>query len=676
MSLNYRASGFILCVALKSMIIMMELLSLAETSGLGQINMSSTLKSSQPVPKNHRMDPNEAVPEVSNYRRSKQQLQDSLDRFDGYKTNQDFYNQYITGHNLFTPSDQIFTGSRQQITSSKQSKEESQQQDPKWSPAYVEETIHQDLRQSALSGSLYPTKAPIFPQIASFNLDLLNYSQPYTQTVFDDENYSNESHRSTEARETNEGSSRVSLNQAQKELEENLVVQNKLLSLLGRARRPIERSSNSGKPVKKVSEIVEPLKRTEERTLGPTYLGMALKPKGVWSNGSNQNDSSFGRYDTLKSSLYADDSVKFKSDELMSTTTVSYPQLVKFNSREEPTNSLDDEQSLNDNRGPQLQVYQNSKPIVSYPYDNAKFANYYKRQRLVSPSVGYETSALKKDPSEFDSPTELQPKSKHHSRVPAYYSTFYSEPGEPAIDFSPHQTGTDWFPAASQDSDDVVPTPTAIMHQQRNHKPRRPARPRDRHSSKHRQLFDVSYVSPMFGPMTSSSSVDSSDFHDGSQSHQVVHIHSKEKKGHGKYLWPIVGGGLTMLMGFLIISNMLLSIPLLAIGASSLFNNNGGYRTQQLVPVYNLSQITTRAPSGRRRRKRFARDRLEMKAAPVGGRDSEFEARIERLIDRLVGGVGASRLFAGWGLNRKQVLKAAYCRRPIRIGQQEIMVAS
>lgn len=103
------------------------------------------------------------------------------------------------------------------------------------------------------------------------------------------------------------------------------------------------------------------------------------------------------------------------------------------------------------------------------------------------------------------------------------------------------------------------------------------------------------------------------DFREALPSYQVVHIHSKDKKSYGKYLWPIVGGGLTMLMGFLIISNILLSIPLLAIGASSLFSNNqgsllGGYHSQQLVPVYNLSAlITTRAPSGRRRRRRRRR---------------------------------------------------------------------
>lgn len=87
----------------------------------------------------------------------------------------------------------------------------------------------------------------------------------------------------------------------------------------------------------------------------------------------------------------------------------------------------------------------------------------------------------------------------------------------------------------------------------------------------------------------------------GKQHHQIVHIHTKEKKSHGKYLWPIVGAGLTMLMGFLVISNILLSIPLLAIGASSLFNggrSGAGWHSQQLVPIYNISS------SGRRRRKR------------------------------------------------------------------------
>lgn len=212
-----------------------------------------------------------------------------------------------------------------------------------------------------------------------------------------------------------------------------------------------------------------------------------------------------------------------------------------------------------------------------------------------------------------------------------------------------------------------------------------------------------------------------------SASHQVVHVHgaSSKSKGHGKYLWPIVGGGLTMLMGFLIISNMLLSIPLLAIGASSLFSQPGGsFQSQQLVPVYNLSQlVTTRGPSGRRRRRSVFNDnyyyhsstaqaasgllkslasltkgaRLLLDKSADGpaaprlvtkssaeivklnpdretSKSSEFqqtrrllEARIERLIDTLVESArekSARRLFFG-GLSRKQVLKAAYCRRAI-----------
>lgn len=93
----------------------------------------------------------------------------------------------------------------------------------------------------------------------------------------------------------------------------------------------------------------------------------------------------------------------------------------------------------------------------------------------------------------------------------------------------------------------------------------------------------------------------------GSHSHKVIHIHTKEKKKYGKYLWPILGGGLTMLMGFLIISNMLLSIPLLAMGASSLFNH-GGYHSQQLVPIYNLSQLQPPRATGRRRKRWTDRD--------------------------------------------------------------------
>lgn len=188
---------------------------------------------------------------------------------------------------------------------------------------------------------------------------------------------------------------------------------------------------------------------------------------------------------------------------------------------------------------------------------------------------------------------------------------------------------------------------------------------------------------------------------DGSPSYQVVHVHSKaEKKSHGKYLWPIVGGGLTMLMGFLIISNILLSIPLLAIGASSLFNQ-GGQHSQQLVPVYNLSQlITTQRPaSGRRRRRRrrrstsegvgtnfgpkpirFKRRRRRDISSTTKGRvnkaKNDLELRIERFIDGIVksSSIGASRLSSGFGFgfgwNRRQLLRAAYCHRPNRIRQQ------
>ena len=92
-------------------------------------------------------------------------------------------------------------------------------------------------------------------------------------------------------------------------------------------------------------------------------------------------------------------------------------------------------------------------------------------------------------------------------------------------------------------------------------------------------------------------------------SHKIIHIHTKEKKDKSKYLWPILGGGLTMLMGFLIISNMLLSIPLLAIGASSLFNH-GGFHSQQLVPVYNLSQLVPPRATGKRKRRRRRREAI------------------------------------------------------------------
>lgn len=187
-------------------------------------------------------------------------------------------------------------------------------------------------------------------------------------------------------------------------------------------------------------------------------------------------------------------------------------------------------------------------------------------------------------------------------------------------------------------------------------------------------------------------------------SHQVVHIHhSAEKKSHGKYLWPIVGGGLTMLMGFLIISNILLSIPLLAIGASSLFNQ-GGYHSQQLVPVYNLSQLSGVLPSGRRRRrKRSIRQLVDVNSSSpldlgkptrttttttsvtsrLGYKEglimrdktaADLEARIGRLIDGIVvGSSAASRilslgnLFGGtFSRRRQQVLRAAYCYRPRR----------
>lgn len=138
-------------------------------------------------------------------------------------------------------------------------------------------------------------------------------------------------------------------------------------------------------------------------------------------------------------------------------------------------------------------------------------------------------------------------------------------------------------------------------------------------------------------------------------SYQVVHIHSKDKKSHGKYLWPIVGGGLTMLMGFLIISNILLSIPLLAIGASSLFNHQGGglgsnvwSHSQQLVPVYNLSAlITTRSPTSGAGRRRRRRRRKRAAGGRGGSRCAQNEANLEQSLE-------AERLAAGlWLLARR-----------------------
>ena len=119
-------------------------------------------------------------------------------------------------------------------------------------------------------------------------------------------------------------------------------------------------------------------------------------------------------------------------------------------------------------------------------------------------------------------------------------------------------------------------------------------------------------------------------------SNKIIHIHTKEHKSqHGKYLWPILGGGLTMLMGFLIISNMLLSIPLLAMGASTLFSNNNGYHTQQLVPVYNLSQLARPPSSGRRRRKRWT---VKETREVARLRDHVLTAMMQRIIVALTKG--------------------------------------
>lgn len=226
-----------------------------------------------------------------------------------------------------------------------------------------------------------------------------------------------------------------------------------------------------------------------------------------------------------------------------------------------------------------------------------------------------------------------------------------------------------------------------------------------RHHNNHYHNDDSVHHLQQHQPMASASSSynnryglnDFEDLVSDSPSHQVVHIHGGSKsKGHGKYLWPILGGGLTMLMGFLIISNMLLSIPLLAIGASSLFNQ-GSFHSQQLVPVYNLSQLTTRAPSGRRRRRRWVIESVDLasglklpanrlKSNPPAHQNQHqidtrqqqqqqqihkqlLEAKLERLIDSMVESArqGSPRLF---GLSRKQVLKAAYCRHAIKIKQQ------
>lgn len=95
--------------------------------------------------------------------------------------------------------------------------------------------------------------------------------------------------------------------------------------------------------------------------------------------------------------------------------------------------------------------------------------------------------------------------------------------------------------------------------------------------------------------------------------HATIHIHksvASKKKSYDKYIWPLVGGAVVLLLGFLILSNILLSLPLLALGAQSLFG--GGNNQQQLIPVYNISQ-PARPPSGRKKKRR----RRKREASPA-----------------------------------------------------------
>lgn len=730
----------------------------------------------QQVPKNHRMDPNDIPREVeTDYSNLWQPSDLPMERFESVKINKE----------VQWPGPK----SEQAPIAAANEWSDPQQQLSKWSIAYNQSSAGSSPTESmeVLPQYIHSMEPPMLVKAEVANQS--NKSSSSIPVFFDDDQDKIHQNKMTGTRRS-ESTGVVSLSEAQKALEENLALQNKLLALLNKARgspkkvtysaqyQPIDSSETGGQRQIANSNLIS-LRQSDQLMRGilPTASLTVQHPRktSIRYKYRPQADST-SQYRPFNLAV-GSSPVRGAASSFTTTTTTTRlpPTIPRLITRDEPLMVDEEDGEIIEGFTDQslIKPGQTSPSFISLHSDNrfgntaeeipSGFENFYSRQKMVNPSalVGY-TSSNSDDllngagliaegidlttPGSYQS-SELDSTSVKHRQEPSYLSLYNANSHDDSDSEPPSGRDLDdkWSSGRQQSA-----YPSALISQMQNQNaPREPnqrrrpiganrqqqhqqhqrsqliepsqrqlGRPlsastmryrsggsnnnvnRNNGRKQHRQFYETA---SLFNPIQSASYHEISD-----GSHQVVHVHSKEKKGHGKYLWPIVGGGLTMLMGFLIISNMLLSIPLLAIGASSLFGQGGGggWHSQQLVPVYNLSQlITTARPSGKRRRRRRkkrwaigseqtaagsstssrrANDEIT-KLAPSGlngsagsiNREAEssslLEARIERLIDQIMAS-GASRLlnFAGGaGWSRRQVLKAAYCHRPNRIRQQQ-----
>lgn len=644
------------------------------------------------VPTNHRMDENE----IKSYQKYGERLEFSPNRLDEFQTYQDLSRQQSEQSSSNGSISSLF----------KQEQPEEKQQISKWSIFHNEQPdsggTKQTHQQVLTDNRLNPTGISYLP--SSFKPTRYSVRQ-ISQVVggtsapnpiwFDDDNNNNNNSwadNSSSSRAASSsgnllsrlGDESITLTQAQRALEENLAIQSRLVALLARAKqaKPTNESrSLQYSPLVATSKLS--IRQSDDlmRGIVPAY-NVVLHPSKSDALVRSQPVASAK---AVQSPRAADSQLSVDSSFLASSTTQvpQFSPLKESQSNQLSYNQLPFEPPFR----PSFEPETVGQSALSPPFgsssaesnldqssDGRRLDGYYKQQRVINPVWDATQPA---DQASLDYANYEQP-----SHLPASYY---------AADEDRAQLAADWLPAASREAELINEPDWSSMARQRSRPgySRRPfpARSRRPHvGAESTTSFDrpnkalASNMERQFWNNQPVSVYESSEYREPSSSHKIIHVHSKEEKKHAKYLWPIVGGGLTMLMGFLIISNILLSIPLLAIGASSLFNQGGGFNSQQLVPVYNLSQmITTRAPgsgAGRRRRRRreaqpsgSVSDRQSGKSASKGSvLGQRLETRIERIIDGLVASAGVSRLFAGW--SRRQMLKAAYCHRPLRIRQQ------
>lgn len=519
----------------------------------------------------------------------------------------------------------------------------------------------------------------------------------------------------------------ISLTEAQRALQENLALQGKLLSLLNKTRL-----DQASEPSKRRHRLVPRIKST-----GSFQLSSLVPTNNVVRHPHLTHPSSSG---TSRQASNLPVSTIIRPPHL----GINYPTInqhnpqasVKFEDQPDSSAARIDLTRYASPRFPSSRVRDTAESRLP---DADQLDEFYGRQKMVQPipEEGEEVN----EHSWFLDENELAFPDDNLNQA-----TFYDLSGRnypltrPLSDALRNPSDDLWMPSASVGRSLVKTQPHRSGSHQRQPNSRAQAANSDGRLQQihHHRDRDPMIEKSFYGGSVYREPITSATYWHDSRSgdelaaaHQIVHIHSKEKKGHGKYIWPIVGAGLTMLMGFLIISNILLSIPLLAIGASSLFNQGGGgWHSQQLVPIYNLSQFTTRLPGRRRRKKRstssmvlnggrfslpFVQVDLRRPAAagaatalralpvlttmattttttttkptpiifPMGKNESglsssvwrgELDRRLERIVDGLIEArAGASKFLTSW--NRRQMLKAAYCFGPMRIKQQLVMAA-